>query len=227
MRKVNILLEALERAKKEVDYFALDLSLPELQRTFAELETSEFKYVRFNAFHGTYDDGLAWLAKPENGGRVTCIMSLGSSIGNFDRPGAAQFLHRYSQVLGPADLFIIGIDATTDGDRVFKAYNDSKGVTEKFYRNGLDNANELLGYEAFKQDEWGVKGEYVEEAHQHKAAYVALVDVSIEDVDIKKGEELPFEHSDKYTEEEADTVWYAAGLIPKAVYADSTGDHRK
>lgn len=210
-----------------MDYFALDLSFSELQRTFAELKTSEFKYVHFNAFHGTYDDGLAWLAKPENSGRVTCIMSLGSSIGNFSRSDAANFLHGYSHVLGPADLFMIGIDGTTDGDRVFKAYNDSKGVTEQFYRNGLDHANELLGYEAFKQNEWAIEGEYVEESHQHKASYIALTDISVEGIKIKKGEKVPFEHSDKYTEEEADALWYGAGLVPKAVYSDSTGDHRK
>lgn len=155
------------------------------------------------------------------------MLSLGSSIGNFDRTGASRFLRKWSQVLGPADLFMIGIDATTDGDRVFKAYNDSQGVTERFNRNGLDHANKLLGYEAFKQEEWAVRGEYNEEGHQHRAFYVALIDVTIEGVKIKKGEELFFEQSDKYTEKEANNMWYGAGLVPKAVFSDVAGDHRK
>jgi L-histidine Nalpha-methyltransferase / hercynylcysteine S-oxide synthase len=41
LRKVNILLQALERQKKNIDYYAVDLSLPELHRTFAEIPTRE------------------------------------------------------------------------------------------------------------------------------------------------------------------------------------------
>jgi hypothetical protein len=42
LRKVNILLQAIERLGKEVDYYAVDLSLPELQRTFGEIPTGEY-----------------------------------------------------------------------------------------------------------------------------------------------------------------------------------------
>jgi len=37
LRKVNILLQAIERLNKSVEYYAVDLSLPELERTFAEI----------------------------------------------------------------------------------------------------------------------------------------------------------------------------------------------
>lgn len=227
LRKVNILLEALERAQKQVDYFALDLSYPELQRTFAEVETSKFKYVKFNGFHGTYDDGLAWLSRPEHQDRVNCVMSLGSSIGNFSRTEAAQFLASFSRALRPADLVIIGIDGTTDKNRIFTAYNDSQGVTEQFYRNGLDHANGVLGYKAFKQNDWAVLGEYVEEENKHLASYVALRDVEIDSVLIKEGERIPFEHAYKYTVEQSDSLWHDSALVPKAVYKDSTGNHSK
>ncbi|KAK5955661.1 hypothetical protein OHC33_003302 [Knufia fluminis] len=226
MRKVNILLEALERAQKRVDYFALDLSYPELKRTFSELDTSRFQFVNFNAFHGTYDDGLAWLSKAEHKDKPNVVLSLGSSIGNFARPEAGQFLHGFSQALSAQDLVIIGLDATSDQERIFSAYNDSKGVTESFYRNGLDHANAIIGHEAFKQGEWAVKGEYVKEANKHQASYVALKDVTIENVNIKKGEALPFEHAHKFVDEESDHLWHEAGLVSKAVYLDSTGNHR-
>lgn len=219
------MLEALERAKKEIDYFALDLSYSELQRTFAEVETSKFKYVRFNGFHGTYDDGLAWLSQPEHKDRVNCVLSLGSSIGNFNRSGAAQFLHSFSRALRPADLVIIGLDGTTEKNRIFAAYNDSQGVTEQFYRNGLEHANGVLGYKAFKQDEWEVLGEVVEEENKHLASYVALKDVEIDSVVIKQGERLPFEHAYKYTVEQSDALWHDSALIPKAVYHDDSGHH--
>ena len=220
-------MEALERAQKPVDYFALDLSKPELHRTFKELDTSTFKYVRFNAFHGTYDDGLAWLSAPEHQDKVNVVMSLGSSIGNFNRTEAAEFLWGFSQSLKPCDIFLIGIDATSDGERIYKAYNDSYGVTEKFDRNGLVHANSLLGYEAFKQDEWTIKGEYIEAENKHRASYVALKDVKIDHIKIRAGEVLQFEQSVKFIEAACDELWHDAGLVEKAVFSDKTGNQSK
>lgn len=41
LRKVNILLQAIDRLGKDVEYYAVDLSLPELERTFSEIPTGE------------------------------------------------------------------------------------------------------------------------------------------------------------------------------------------
>ncbi len=79
LRKVSILLQALESAGKDVDYYALDLSIKELRRTLEQVP--KFDHVRCHGLHGTYDDGLDWLKMPENRSRVKCVMSLGSSIG--------------------------------------------------------------------------------------------------------------------------------------------------
>jgi uncharacterized SAM-dependent methyltransferase len=76
---VSILLQALEDAGKDIDYYALDLSLKELKRTLEQVPV--FRHVRCHGLHGTYDDGLDWLKMPENSTRPRCVMSLGSSIG--------------------------------------------------------------------------------------------------------------------------------------------------
>lgn len=222
---MRLLLEALERAEKHVDYYALDLSYSELERTFAEVDTNTFKFVKFNGFHGTYDDGLAWLAQSKNKDKVNVIVSLGSSIGNFTRDEAAEFLKSYSTTLEPTDRVIIGLDATTDAQKIFAAYNDREGITEKFYRNGLDHANSILGYEAFKQTEWEVLGEFVKVENKHMASYVALADVEIEGISIKKGEKMPFEHAHKFAGQLSDSLWHDAALIPAAVYTDASGNH--
>jgi uncharacterized SAM-dependent methyltransferase len=78
---VSILLQALDAAGKVIDYYALDLSLKELRRTLEQVPA--FKHVRCHGLHGTYDDGLDWLKLPENQSRPKCVMSLGSSIGQF------------------------------------------------------------------------------------------------------------------------------------------------
>jgi uncharacterized SAM-dependent methyltransferase len=76
---VSILLKALDAAGKDLDYYALDLSLKELRRTLEQLP--QFGHVKCHGLHGTYDDGLEWLKLPENQERPKCVMSLGSSIG--------------------------------------------------------------------------------------------------------------------------------------------------
>lgn len=81
LRKVSILLQALENAGKDVDYYALDLSVKELKRTLEQVPS--FQHVKCHGLHGTYDDGLDWLRLPEIRSRPKCVMSLGSSIGVF------------------------------------------------------------------------------------------------------------------------------------------------
>lgn len=79
LRKVNLLLRALEDAARSVDYYALDLSQQELERTLAQLPA--YKHVRAHGLLGTYDDGRHWLKQPSNASRRKCILSLGSSVG--------------------------------------------------------------------------------------------------------------------------------------------------
>ncbi|GKT85539.1 DUF323 domain-containing protein [Colletotrichum tofieldiae] len=76
---ICLLLQAFEDAGKNIDYYALDLSRQELERTLAQVP--KFRHVRCHGLLGTYDDGREWLKKPANLARTKCILSLGSSIG--------------------------------------------------------------------------------------------------------------------------------------------------
>lgn len=135
LRKVNILLQAFEDAGKNIDYYALDLSQKELERTLAQLPS--YSHVSAHGLLGTYDDGREWLRKPSNSSRLKCILSLGSSIGewvsaqsqpsprltrqfsgNFDRDDAADFLKSFADVLGLGDTMLIGLDACDNPARV-------------------------------------------------------------------------------------------------------------
>lgn len=136
---MNLLLQALENAKKQVDYYALDLSRTELERTLAQLPT--YKYIGCHGLLGTYDDGREWLKKPSNVARQKCILSLGSSIGepalflefpsfpfpvsslinfvgNFLRVEAPDFLRDFAEVLGDGDTMLIGLDGCSDPAKV-------------------------------------------------------------------------------------------------------------
>lgn len=116
LRKVSILLQALEAQGKKVDYYALDLSRKELERTLAAVP--KFEHVKCHGLHGTYDDGLEWLTRPGITSRSKCIMSLGSSIGNFDRKEASVFLKNFRDVLTKGDCMLVGVDACDDPSKV-------------------------------------------------------------------------------------------------------------
>lgn len=227
LRKIKILLQEFERTGKHVDYYALDLSLSELQRTFAEVSSDEYSHVDLHGLHGTYDDALAWLSHPQNLQRPTVVMSMGSSIGNFSREGAAEFLARFARLLKPSDLMIIGLDACTDPDKVYKAYNDSKGITQRFYENGLLHANAVLGYEAFQLSEWEVVTDYDVAGGRHRAFYSPKQNITIDGVLLQKGEKLVFEEATKYSPQQREQLWRDANLVLCEELGNSSEEYRK
>jgi dimethylhistidine N-methyltransferase len=68
----------------------------------------------------------------------------GSTIGNFTPGGAVDLLARFARVLGPRAWLLVGADATHDGERLVRAYDDRAGVTAAFNRNLLVRANREL-----------------------------------------------------------------------------------
>lgn len=210
-----------------MDYYALDLSLPELKRSLSAVRPDDYQHVKFRGLYGTYDDGLAWLKLPENAARPKLILSLGSSIGNFTPSNAASFLKSFSVVLGPHSKMLIGLDACQDEDRVYHAYNDREGKTREFYLNGLDHANVVIGKEAFRLEDWDVVGEYDKIEQRHQAFYTPLVNVTIEDVYIRAGERIRFEESYKYSSSQSADLWKVAGIAAQRVFGNSMDDYRK
>ncbi|KAI9652788.1 MAG: hypothetical protein M1831_006590 [Alyxoria varia] len=224
LRKVNILLSALERQRKRVEYYALDLSLPELERTLA-MVPADYKYVECFGLLGTYDDGLDWIQTPQTSGKVKTILSLGSSIGNFPRKDAQSFLKDYATLLREGDQMLMGIDGCKDPARVYRAYNDRNEVTHSFTLNGLRNANRMLGYEAFAADMWDACGQFNKERGCHQAFVSPRKDVEVCGITIHAGERVRFEESHKYDQEDLANLWHGACLTEKLSWTNARGDY--
>ncbi|KAL4932946.1 DUF323 domain protein [Aspergillus undulatus] len=225
LRKIEVLLREFERIGKPVDYYALDLSLSELERTFSNVCVEDYKSVGFHGLHGTYDDAVTWLRNPENRERPTVVLSMGSSIGNFKPPEAAEFLGQFARLLGPDDLMVIGLDACEDPERIYKAYNDAAGITRKFYENGLVHANRALGREVFRPGEWDIVTEYDAVDGGHRAFYVPKQDITIANAFLKKGEKIIFEEAFKYSPHARERLWHDAGLLEAAECGSSSDDY--
>ncbi|KAK4543547.1 hypothetical protein LTR36_005442 [Oleoguttula mirabilis] len=223
LRKVKILLDALERSGKQVSYYALDLDKSELERTLADVPM--YEQVKCYGLWGTYNDGLAWLQQSQNAARPKTILSMGSSIGNFPRDEAAGFVKQFAAILGPQDSLLLGLDGCQDAEKVYHAYNDVDGVTHEFTANGLKHANKLLGYEAFRPAEWEAIGEYDQEGGRHRAFVVPTRDLTVEGVAVKQGERVRIEESYKFSSQQAEKLWRNANVIPISAYSNSSNDY--
>jgi EasF-like predicted methyltransferase len=212
LRKVCLLLQAFENAGKTIDYYALDLSQEELQRTLSQVP--HFKHVSCHGLFGTYDDGRDWLAGMKDD-RPRCILHMGSSIGNFTQAEAVDFLKQFSDVMKPQDLILIGVDSWNQPDKVYHAYNDSQGLTHKFILNGLANANRIFNREIFHLPDWRVHGEYVydsDEGGRHQAFVFPIRDVTVLGQRVHAFERIKIEQSIKYSELGSEKLFSLAGL---------------
>jgi L-histidine Nalpha-methyltransferase / hercynylcysteine S-oxide synthase len=203
------------------------LSLGELERTLQAVPPGKFENVKCHGLHGTYDDGLDWLKSPEIASKQKSILSMGSSIGNFTKPGAALFLRSFGDTLRPGDCLLIGIDACKDPKKIFHAYNDQKGVTHEFILNGLEHANQLLGAHDFDIRDWKVFGEYRydEQGGRHVAFVSPKKDVVIDGVKVRKNEKIQIEESHKYAADDANRLFNAAGLVQGARWTNRHADY--
>jgi uncharacterized SAM-dependent methyltransferase len=186
----------------------------ELVRSLQGL-TSKYTHVKVAGLHGTYDDGIALLKRTTT---QKSILWLGSSLANMDREDSAAFLQGFP--MNPGDTWVIGIDRRKDPFKIWRAYNDSQGVTRDFELNGLVNANKIIGTEAFKQEDWDYVGEYDAIGGRHEAWFVPNKDVKVCGVDFKKGQKVLVERSYKYGEREVKELWETAGVVEVGRWSD-------
>ncbi len=122
----------------DVSAAALDLAT----RTLAALDAGDLVVVPHQA---TYEGGLVEaMAAREPAGR-TLTLFLGSNIGNFDPPGADEFLLSVRASLASGDALLIGTDLVKPERDLLLAYDDPLGVTAAFNRNLLVRINRELG----------------------------------------------------------------------------------
>jgi len=69
----------------------------------------------------------------------------GSSLGNFDRREAGEFLDLVRETVGDTGMLLIGVDTKKSESRLNAAYNDAAGVTAQFNLNLLCRMRQELG----------------------------------------------------------------------------------
>jgi L-histidine N-alpha-methyltransferase len=138
-RKTRTLLDAAQQAGLDLCYHPFDVCEEALRESGRAL-TVAYPGLRVHAIVGDYDLDLERL--PDGDRRLVAF--LGSTLGNFTRPHARQFVERLGGVLRHGEHFLLGADLVKPVELIEAAYNDSAGITAEFNRNVLHVINREL-----------------------------------------------------------------------------------
>ena len=204
--KTQILIENIVSRRMDLHYYPIDISEGAIRNLVATLKS---KYsstsLRVNGFVADYFIGLENLTKNKNYRNL--VLFLGVTLNNMAPPEAGIFLKKLHKSLNKQDLLLIGFDLMKNPKILYKAYNDSKGLFEKFNLNLLDRINQVLGG-TFKKDLFVHQGHYNPQVHALESYLYSTtnqtVKISVLDKDFKfrAWEGIKTEQSYKYHIEE-------------------------
>lgn len=140
-RKTRWVLEALCR-RQPTCYYAVDLSPAAL--AVCQLELSGIPSLRMLGIEQEFLAGLRQVAARRETGQRLLVLFLGSTIGNFDRAEAAEFLDDLRAILKPGDALLLATDLAKPVSQLLRAYDDPLGVTAAFNLNLLARINREL-----------------------------------------------------------------------------------
>jgi L-histidine Nalpha-methyltransferase len=140
-KKTSWLLEALAKRQPTV-YHPIEISQKALDQCWKELR--QIPNLRIDARQQPYLEGLLSVAAGRRRGERLLVLFLGSTIGNFDRPVAEQFLLEVRRALTAGDVLLLGADLEKPASQLLPAYDDPLGVTAAFNLNVLARMNREL-----------------------------------------------------------------------------------
>ena len=169
---------------RDVHAHLIDLSDAALARAVQTLGILNGPNVRVTTHNATYEDGL--LALRHAFAPPTLVAFLGSNVGNFDPPGAAEFLRSIRAALRPGDGLLLGADLVKPERDLLLAYDDPLGLTAAFDKNLLLRLNTELGGD-FALDRFAHRAVWNREASRVEMHLVSLAeqDVRIDGADLR------------------------------------------
>ena len=222
--KTRHLLTAYERAGSPFRYCPIDISRQVLRDTASRL-LDEYSQIEIRAMHTDFAQTPEVIQELQL--EKKAVAFLGSTLGNFTPMQSLEFLRRTAAVLGPNDVFLLGIDLKKSPAILLPAYNDAQGVTAAFNLNVLQRINSELG------------GRFNPQSFEHLALYNAergciemhlrsrlAQDVPITQIErtmsFHKYETIHTESSYKYSENEVRDLGYKANLVLHRTWFDGS-----
>jgi uncharacterized SAM-dependent methyltransferase len=175
----------------------------------------------------SYLNGLRLAVCGRRPGQPLLVLFLGSTIGNFARTAAQDFLTEVRACLMPGDALLLGADLIKPLARMLLAYDDPAGVTAAFNRNLLARINrELNGDFALRsfahEARWNQRHRRIEmHLRSLKAQRVSIRAAGFE-CELRKDETIWTESCHKFHAGEIREMAAAAGFECRAQWLDDT-----
>ena len=215
--KTRFLLDALREPRV---YMPVDISGSALRECAREIG-AEYPDLRVEAVWADYTG--EWELRKDGEEERTVFFFPGSTIGNFSRTEAKEFLRGLLSQGGRDVGLLIGVDLHKDRETLEAAYNDRKGVTAEFNLNLLRRINRECGAN-FALDRFEHQAVYDEERRRIEMRLVSLCDqiVALPEAPFmfKRGEYIVTEHSHKYRVEDFAELSEGVGWRIRALWTD-------
>lgn len=221
--KLATLLDGRQRVTSLLELHLIDLSAAALAGSTRALD--RFEHVRVVTHEATYEAGLANVRRLAASRGRTLVLFLGSNIGNFDPPGAHEFLREIRASLEPGEFFLLGTDLVKPVPALLAAYDDPLGVTAAFNRNLLVRMNREIGGD-FDVSSFGHRAIWNEDASRIEMHLVSLrrQQARVRDaglvVTLQAGETIWTESSYKYQPDTVVADAARAGFAHAAQWTD-------
>ena len=221
-RKTSHILRAVGLHQPALVYCPIDVSAAALRACERELA----QYAEVRPVEASYLEGLALASRWRTPGQEMMVLFLGSTIGNFDRAGAVDFLTVVGSQMSTGDSLLLGADLVKPVDRLLLAYDDPTGVTAAFNRNLLGRVNKELGADfdlrLFEHEaRYNPEAQRVEMHLRAKVAHSVSIPSAEFAVSFDEGETIWTESCHKYRIEELDQMARTCGFRPAARWVDA------
>ena len=220
--KTRLLINALLKSQEHVEYFPIDIS--DVLIESAKKLCNDYKTLQVTGIIDTYENGLNFIEHYDD--KPNLITFLGSSFGNFNEDDGNNFLKKIHDLMKSTDYFLVGLDMEKDSDVLFKAYNDTKGLTAKFNLNVLERINKELGAD-FKISKFAHKAYYNESKGRIEMYLRSLSDQTVTipkagiSIQLSENELIHTENSHKFTMSQIDSMFEEVGLDIVQIWFDT------
>src|SRR5262245_39965956 len=221
--KTRHLLSAYEWAGRPFRYCPVDIAREVLWDTANRL-LQEYSHIEIRAMHADFAGQPEVIQAFQL--EKKAVAFLGSSLGNSTPEESVRFLQRTAAIMGPEDVFLLGIDLKKSPAIMLPAYDDAQGVTAAFNLNVLHRINRELGGQfelqsfehlALYNNERGCIEMHLRSRHAQRVPIVQIEQV----VSFDKDETIHTESSYKYSVDEVRDMGYQANLVLRRTCFDA------
>ena len=217
--KTRILIETL---KDPAVYIPVDISEKQLRESTA-LFQKIFPNMEILPVCADYLQPVV-LPTPSHKAVRNVVYFPGSTIGNFERDEALEFLRRVANVCRENGGLLIGADLKKDPLVLEAAYNDRAGVTAQFNLNLLTRLNRELGAD-FDLESWRHCAVYNSDAGRIEMYLISEIDQFVhldeQKFHFRRSEKIITEFSYKYAPEEFARLAGKAGFRFVRMWTDN------